>query len=774
MLKKFLLFMALCAGTCVAQTTDYNLIPQPNSIQTGEGQFSMSASTTLQFQGLGSDTIARFFAEKVKTATGRKMNVIKTNKKPKKRVTSDVINFVIDPSVQGQEAYRLEVTPEVINLKASTTDGLFYAMQTLFQLLPADIENQSALKTSDKWNVGCVTIEDAPRFGYRGIHLDPCRHFFSVSTIKKQIDMMATYKFNRLHFHLTEDQGWRIEIKKYPELTKVGARRLEGEGNYHEGFYTQDEIRDIVAYAAARHIEVIPELEIPGHELAAIAAYPELSCQGDSITPRIIWGVEDIVMCPGKEKMFTFLQDVIDEMVPLFPGKYFHIGGDESPRGEWKKCDSCQARMKTLGYTREAQLQDYVIERIAKYLAAKGKTVIGWDEILEGGNLEKSAVVMSWRGEQGGIEAGKKGHKAIMTPSSHGLYFDHYQGDMLNEPTAIGGYAPLEKVYSYDPVPQALKEAHLDSCILGVQANNWSEYITGPSILEMRLWPRAVALAEVAWSQPEKKDFKDFCRRLDGDATTRLLAHHIQLHIPTPETPGKQSNHLAFTDSRTVTLTTTRPTTILYTLDGTTPNAQSSRYMSPITVNRTCVLKTAAMLPGGVMGPVRTIYLNKKSYAPAARVSNPSKGLVMSVWDGDYRQPNKLTGTPTREKKVIENLGPLRTQTRVPADVRNVKNYGAIAEGYVKIPADGVYEFSSTNCQVYIDGNLEIDNSRVFAPRDTRANVELALAKGYHKIKVVFLGGIFGGWPTYWSTSNVSYRQGTEKWKNIDAEMLYH
>lgn len=773
MYKKLLLILALCVcGTVSA--TDYNLIPKPQSLTEGEGQFTFSATTTLQYEGLGADTIAQFFADKVRLSTGRKLTVVKAKKKAAKRVQADVVDFVIDPGVEGREAYTLTVTPAAITLRAATTDGLFYAMQTLCQLLPADIENQTPMKTADKWHINSVRITDAPRFAYRGVHLDPCRHFLPVASVKKQIDMLATYKINRLHLHLTEDQGWRIEIKKYPRLTEVGARRVEAEGNVHEGYYTQDEIRDIVAYAAARHIEVVPELEIPGHELAAIAAYPELSCRGDSITPRIIWGVEDIVMCPGKEKMFTFLRDVIDEMVPLFPGKYFHIGGDESPRGEWERCDSCQARMKSLGYTRAAQLQDYVIARVAKYLAQKGKTIIGWDEILEGGDLEPSAIVMSWRGEEGGIEAAKKDHKVIMTPGSRGLYFDHYQGDLITEPTAIGGYAPLEKVYSYDPVPQALKEAGRDSCVLGVQANNWSEYITGPALLELRLWPRAVALAEIAWSDPAQKDFRDFCRRLDDDATARLTAHHIQLHIPTPETPGKQSNKLAFTDTRSITLTTTRPLTILYTLDGTTPNPASARYTSPIEVSRSAMLKTAALLPGGTMGPVRTLFLTKATYAPATKLTNPSKGLTLRVWDGDYRLPEQLKGTPTRPEETVSDFSALRRQTNVPADVRNVQNYGATAEGYVHIPEDGVYEFSSTNCQVYIDGNLVIDNSRVYAPRDTRENVELALAKGYHKIKSVFLGGIFGGWPSYWSDGKVSYRQGLGTWQPLNESMLFH
>ena len=513
-----LIFIALaaCIALCLqAQETEFNIIPMPRIVTPQAGHFTFTDKTQVAWRGEAAEDVAKFFCEKLKRATGISHKPIKLKKEGKKQpVTADVVRFVIDPNFEGSETYHLEVTPTDVTCKASTHSGLFYALQTLLQLMPPRIESQQTIATAVRWDIPAVVIDDAPRFRWRGVHLDPCRHFLPVAAVKKQIDMLATLKINKLHFHLTEDQGWRIQIKKYPELTSIGARRFEAEGTWHEGYYTQDEIRDIVAYAARRGIEVVPELEMPGHGLAAIAAYPELSCRGDSITPRIIWGVEDIVMCPGKEDMFQFLQDVIDEMVPLFPSKYFHIGGDESPRKEWEHCPKCQARMKELGYTREAQLQDYVIERIAKYLADKGKVIIGWDEILEGGNLEPSAIVMSWRGEKGGIEAVQKHHHAIMSPGSQGMYFDHYQGDPITEPTAIGGYAPLEKVYNYDPVPDALKAEGKGHYILGVQGNNWSEYFRGPAQLEYHLYPRALALAEIAWTPAELKDYDDFRRRL--------------------------------------------------------------------------------------------------------------------------------------------------------------------------------------------------------------------------------------------------------------------
>ena len=669
-----------------------------------------------------------------------------------------------DKKVKGAEAYTLSVTPKGIVAKASTDAGLFYARQTLIQLMDKD------------GNVPCVEIKDAPRFAYRGLHLDPCRHFHSVAEVKKQLDLMAQYKLNRMHWHLTEDQGWRIEIKKYPELLEKGAQRVEADGSIHKGYYTQEEVKDVVAYAAARHITVVPELEIPGHELAAIAAFPNLSCRGEQTTPRIVWGVEDIVMCPGKEDMFTFLQDVIDEMVPLFPGTLFHIGGDEAPRGEWKNCPNCQARMKAEGLTKEAQLQSYVIGRIEKYLRGKGKTIIGWDEILEGGNLDTTAIVMSWRGEEGGIIAAKAHHHVLMTPGSQGLYFDHYQGAPQAEPQeCIGGYSTLEKVYSYDPVPQSVREAGAADYVLGVQANNWSEYIHNDAELEWRIWPRALALAEIAWSPVEGKDFKDFQRRVDGPATQNLVKAGIRFHIPSVEQPGGSCDNIVFTDHRDLALTTTRPLAIHYTLDGTDPELDSPLYTQPLQLTKTTVVKTCAELPGGILGPVRTITAKKvKGLQAAAKPAVADPGLVCSIHYGGYRTVSSLQDTPD-EVCVIDSLYQLRNRVPVPASVRNVRDYAAIGEGYVEIPADGIYEFRTMNTQLWIDGRLLVDNSASPLQRHSRKNAEVALEKGLHQIKVVFLGGIFTGWPTYWDDAAVGYRlSGHNRWHNIRPAQLFH
>lgn len=767
MKKQILAALVLIASTIpLLNAHEINIIPTPKEMTVGNGTFKFSPKTRIAVKGKEAHEAADFFIEKIQKSTGSKLIKGKTQK-------DDCITFTIDKSIHGKESYKLEVTEHIIIASASTADGLFYAAQSLLQLLPPEVENNQPINNFTTWNIPTVSIADAPRFEYRGVMLDPCRHFLPVSAIKRQIDMLSTYKINRLHWHLTDDQGWRIEIKKYPELVTMGAQRTEGDGSIHKGFYTQEEIKEVVEYARRHHIQVIPELEIPGHELAAITAYPELSCQSDTVTPRIIWGVEDIVMCPGKEKMFSFLQDVIDEMVLLFPSSYFHIGGDESPRGEWANCDKCQQRMKQLGYTKEAQLQSYIIDRIGKYLSQKGKHIIGWDEILEGGNLDSSAIVMSWRGEQGGITAAKAGHRVLMTPSSHGFYFDQYQGDPVTEPTAIGGYSTLQKVYAYNPVPQDLQGSGKEHLVMGVQGNCWSEYIPDASTLEYRLYPRALALAEVAWSPIEKKDFNDFVRRVDSDASLRLQAHHINFHIPQPEIPNASCNRLAFTDEAELPLTSTRPLTIVYTTDGTTPTASSSVYSSPIRLDRSATIRTATILPCGIMSPIRTIYAEKSGFAPASNPEHVENGLNLSIYKGTFLRPFQIPEKADAKKK-IDRIEKIRAQTKVPGNVRNVENYAAIADGYIKIPENGIYEFSSNNNQVWIDGKLVIDNSNVNVPRYSRENVQLALAEGYHRIKVIFLGGIFGGWPTYWDNGAVNLRTAGGKWQSTPAEWLFH
>ena len=762
--------LTLCMGMATlalnAQADHLNLIPRPLQVQTSDGAFPLTSSTTLAYKGKEAKDVARFLARKLKASTGVDFTVTQ------KAGRAGTVSFIIDPKVKGSEAYELHVTPDGIEAHASTSGGLFYAAQSLLQLMPPTVEAKD--HAFSRWDIPAVSITDSPRFAYRGVMLDPCRHFLPVDAVKKQIDVLSSYKINRIHWHLTDDQGWRIEIKKYPRLTEVGAQRTEGDGSTYRGYYTQEEIREVVAYARERHIEIIPELEMPGHELAAIAAYPNLSCRGESTTPRIIWGVEDVVMCPGKEDMFSFLQDVIDEMAALFPSHYFHIGGDESPREEWQRCPRCQARMKELGYTKEAQLQSYIIGRMEKYLRTKGKAIIGWDEILEGGNLDTTAVVMSWRGEEGGITAAKAGHKVLMTPSGKGFYFDQFQGDVVTEPVCgIGGYAPLQKVYSYNPVPREVSEEGKDSLVMGIQANCWSEYIHNASVLEYRLYPRALALAEVGWTALQRKDFADFQRRVDGDAALRLKARDVNFHIPQPEQPGGSVDNLAFVQSDTITLKTTRPLTIVYTTDGTAPTAQSQRYSGPIVVNRTTQVKAATLLPCGILSPVRTIYADKTGYAPAVKCGKFKPGLRLTKWEGTFQRPSEaLLRTPSVLDSLVAGFGALRTLARVPGNVRDVKNYYAEAEGYVTIPSDGIYEFSTNDCLLYVDGRLVIDNSTELIPRYSRHNIQLALTKGRHRIKAAFIGGIFSGWPTYWDDAQVRMRPEGGQWKAIGADML--
>jgi hexosaminidase len=425
------------------------------------------------------------------------------------------LHLTKDSTIRSEEGYKLEVTNGHIKITANTRMGMFYGMISMLQMMVPSQDGEGA------FTVPACTINDYPRFKWRGMHLDVCRHFFGKEFIKKYIDLLALHKMNTFHWHLTEDQGWRIEIKKYPKLTEVGAWRNGSMiGRYADhrfddvrygGYYTQDDIREIVKYAQSRHVTIVPEIEMPGHALAALASYPELSCTGGQFEVAKEWGVFDDVYCAGNENTFKFIEDVLSEVCSLFPGKYIHLGGDECPKTRWKTCPKCQKRMKDEGLKNEHELQSYFIRRIERFLNSKGKQIIGWDEILEGG-LAPNAAVMSWRGEQGGIEAANQHHQVVMSPGTH-CYFDHYQGNPDIEPIAIGGFTTVEKVYSYDPVPAELNDS-LEKYIMGAQGNVWTEYILDEKQVEYMAFPRACALAEVLWSPKEKRDEADFTKRL--------------------------------------------------------------------------------------------------------------------------------------------------------------------------------------------------------------------------------------------------------------------
>ena len=490
---------------------DYPIIPLPSTLEIREGRFLLDEVTQIVYEGDSLHKEAEYLGELLRTASNEE--VLLTNKIEEDKHS---IILLLDDSLP-EEGYTLEINYDRINITGKTPKGVFYGIQSLRMLLPPTAEKQAI----DEITIPAVYIEDHPRYAYRGMHLDVGRHMFPVDFIKKYIDLLALHKMNRFHWHLTEDQGWRIEIKKYPKLTEVGSVRKEtmieknfdpykGDKKEYGGYYTQEEVKEIVAYAQDKHIVIIPEIEMPGHALAALASYPEL---GNDTAPYEVatkWGVFEQIYAP-KEETFAFLEDVLTEVMALFPSKYIHIGGDEAPKKEWEESEQAQAVIKREGLKDEHELQSYFIQRIEKFLNSHGRQIIGWDEILEGG-LAPNATVMSWRGMQGGIEAANQGHDVIMTPGTH-MYFDHYQADPESEPLAIGGFTPVKKVYSFEPTPDTLA-AKKKKYILGAQGNVWTEYMKTSDHVEYMVLPRMSALAEVVWSAREKRNWEDFKKRL--------------------------------------------------------------------------------------------------------------------------------------------------------------------------------------------------------------------------------------------------------------------
>jgi len=765
-----------CGGDATRETEEYNaginIIPKPQNLVLQKGVFRLNEKTVFYAATPESETIASFFVNKIEKSTGYPIRV------SNREVEKNVISLRIDASLDvNDEGYTLDVTPASVLVKAKTPQGLFYGMQSFMQLLPAEIESPNRVE-GVTWSAPCVAVHDEPRFGYRGLMLDPCRHFMTVEDVKKNIDVLALFKINRLHWHLTDDQGWRIEIKQYPKLTEIGSFRREGEGYEYGGFYTQEQIRDIVRYASERFITVIPEIEVPGHEMAAIAAYPELSCRAEQHKPRIIWGVEDIVLCAGKESTFEFFENVLKEVVELFPSEYIHIGGDECPKTEWITCPLCQKRIREEGltakdgHTAEERLQSYFIRRIEQILTSYGKKIIGWDEILEGG-LAPTAAVMSWRGEKGGIAAASMGHEVIMTPNSNGMYIDQFQGDSKIEPVAIGGYTLPKRIYDYDPVPDTLAKAGKGHFVKGVQGNSWSEYMYKNDIREYRIYPRILALSEIAWTKTENKDYEDFERRINH-AYVRLDGHGIHYHIPQPEQPNGSCNFVAFTDKATLAFTTTRPMKVVYTTNGTEPTPHSAVYVAPIEFTSSGTLKIRSALPSGKMSPVRTIVVEKQSLSPAQTVASPKPGLRMQVTDGMYLESSYLSAIDEWKEVEITDLRSLTNYVKSNESMRDVKQYAAIATGYVDIPEDGVYYFSSELEEVWIDDKILINNN-LEVKRFSRNDKSVALSKGLHELKAVFLGHIIGGWPSNWNDGSIRIRKAdAERFERIRPEQLFY
>ena len=513
----FLALVTLAVACAKPQPQAFHVIPMPEDVTVGEGVFPVTGAAIQVDENIDPASVRAIwrFRSAVETATGKALHSGENG-----------FNFILNPNL-SEEQYAIQVKADGVTVEASALNGFVYACETLKQMLPPAIYGNEKVKAD--WVLPAVSILDQPRFAYRGMHLDPCRHFFSIEETKRYLDVMTAYKMNRFHWHLTEDQGWRMEIKAYPKLTEVGAWRNgtvikkdwdSNDGIRYGGFYTQEEMKEIVAYAADRGITVIPEVDLPGHMVAALAAYPELGCTGGPYEVWTRWGVAKDILCAGNEDVFKFLEGVLTEVMDIFPSEYIHIGGDECfnrrEAAPWDSCPKCAARMKKLGIKKgpEAKhyLQNYVTDRVQQFINAHGRKIIGWDEVLEG-NLSEGATVMSWRGTKGGIKAASMGFDVVMTPTDY-AYFDYYQSrERDKEPFAIGGYLPVEKVYGYEPFDgmAAGSEDH----ILGVQANMWTEYIATPEHLEYMLMPRMAAISEVQWCSANRKDFDRFDASLE-------------------------------------------------------------------------------------------------------------------------------------------------------------------------------------------------------------------------------------------------------------------
>ncbi len=725
------LLLAGCAGP--RAVTSYHLIPEPRALEPGTSSFEIEPATHITLSDPDDPELHRladFWAAPVRVATGFDLPV----GGPLDEGANE-IRLVLSKDVDEPEGYRLTVDEGGITIRAREHVGVFYGLQTLTQMLPATLEAGNV--HGERILVPGVRIDDAPRFAYRGMHLDVSRHFFGPEFIKRYIDLLARYKINYFHWHLTDDQGWRIQIRRYPELTEVGAYRKEtqvgksfnpfvGDGKPYGGFYTQDEIRDIVAYAREHYVTIIPEIEMPGHSEAALAAYPQLACTKGPFEVGTHWGVYTDVLCP-KESTFQFMENVLTEVMELFPGPYIHVGGDEAPKTRWKSSPVAQGLMARDGLLDEDQLQSLFMARIERFLNRHGRRLIGWDEILQGG-LAPDATVMSWRGTSGGIEAARQGHDVIMTPTD-ALYFDYYQGDPAQEPLAIGGFTPLEKVYSFEPVPSELSPEQARH-ILGAQANVWTEYIGTGEHVEYMVLPRMLALSEMDWSPDSARSFDDFLRRLPWHLE-RFDALGLAYRIP--DVVGLSHDRITLESRLEVPLSAPVPGGGLrYTLDGSDPDSTSPLYGGPLRLdlrNGPVTVAARALLPDGRMGAIRRARFQRADPRPAAMVDPAilAPGLRVTLFPGTFRSVSDLSSAvASREDTTFAVALPVWATS---------DTFALRFRGYLDVPEDAVYTFRLTSddgSRFSLGGQTVVDHDGAHGPTPVQA--QAALAKGLHPL----------------------------------------
>jgi hexosaminidase len=714
---------------------EINLIPKPNKLTLNEQSFKISNSTKVKISNKEQQKAVDYLNGLLNKAAGFQLET-------SANASSNVIAFVENKQLKP-ESYTLDVTPKQITIAASNGAGWFYGVQSIRQLLPEAIEAKSVAKA--EWLVPCVSIEDAPRFGWRGMHMDFSRHFFNIDEVKQFLDYMALYKLNTYHMHLTDDQGWRIEIKKYPLLTEKGAWRVESShdkvckdkaktnetfiidpSNYHQrdgkkmygGFFTQEQIREIVKYAGDRYITVVPEIDIPGHFKAAIDNYPYLTCNG-----KPGWGrTFSIPACLGKETTYDFIKEILSEVADLFPGQYIHIGGDEVNTTDWKTCKKCQAVIRKNKLKNEHELQSFFNRDIEKFLHSKGKRLMGWDEIVEGG-LTSDASMMWWRNWAPKMrnKAANNGNDMVISPD-----FEYYF-DFMNEAT------PLKKVYNYEPVPAEFtpeQEKH----IIGIQANLWSEWIPNFKRLQIQTFPRMLALAETAWNKKGDKDFDAFHNRVKKHYK-RLDVLDINYYIP----PIKGMNQTyAFVDSAVIKLDIELDNAeIYYTLDGTAPTRQSTRYTQPIVAKKSGKLLARAY-KNQIAGEVYSAKIDKQDYRKAVAHTPKGKGFNRIVQKGKFKSVEAVSFKKGLKTKVVDKVD--------MAEYNNTEHIAFEFTGYFKADKKGIYDFSTTSDDgslLFIGDKLVVDNGGNHAPR--KRSGMIALLPGYHPITIRFHQGGGGG-----------------------------
>ena len=764
---KFAFVIVLILTSCTNQNSVeeslVNIIPKPVEMEVRNGTFTIKPNTKLfvQTDNKESQEIAEYLIDKIKTTAGYKLTIENSGAKSKVDGAILITTNLADEKL-GDEGYTLEVGDKYVVIKAPKKAGLFYGVQSLLQLLPPEIFSSEKSNKNVEWLIPAVSIKDQPRYVWRGMLLDPARHFHSVEYLKKYINLMAVYKLNRLHLHLVDDQGWRVEIKKYPKLVNVGSKRYDLPWNGWQemstkgvpligGYYAQEDIKELVAYAKSRNITIVPEIEMPGHTLAALAAYPEYSCTGGPF-PVASGGIDiwtNHTYCIGNEKTYEFLQGVLTEVMDMFPSKYIHIGGDETTRMRWEKCPKCQVRIQNEGLDGLDGLYGYFLGRMGKFIESKGRKIIGWDEILEGGE-NVNGTIMAWRGMDRSIKAIRRGFDVIQTNSSH-LYFDNQEINEEGEPRL-----PLEVTYSFEPVPEGVSEVDAKH-VLGVQACLWE--IPSPELLDSATLPRMAALAEIAWTKKENKDLESFIKR---------LAHHYPRYeamgviYRQPDLLGGFNGVHVFTDKINVKILKPKINSVVrYTLDGSEPTYESTIYTGPFYLKNSAVLKACEFYSDGSKGRTRSGTYNKQELLAPVEVDNLQLGLNYQYVEGKYDHTDQVPREQYQKKGVLKSFV-------FPPD--NIKHYfGVIYSGYINILDEGIYTFyTETNdgSQLYVGDRVVVDHGGLH-PADEKSG-GIALKTGHHPIKVIYFQNAGA------SSVKISYESTKLEKQEIPESVLFH